>query len=84
MEKAIEALCSVVDKEVVPGIRSLCEQQSKHNNDLHNPKNGIVVRVTTLEERSRWTKALMLLGIGSVLTALFTLIVAVIIPAIGG
>ena len=84
IEAGIEALCLVVDHEVVPAVHDICKIQKSHAVDILSLKNADTnqrVDIATLIERSGWNKAVILLGLGSVVTAVFTLIVAVIIPA---
>lgn len=86
IEAGIEALCVVVDHEIVPSIHNLCKTQRQHAADILSLKNADTeqrVDIATLIERSGWNKAFILMGIGTMATAVFTLVVAVIIPAIG-
>lgn len=87
LESAIESLCVVVDHEVVPAIHTLCRTQKLHAvelNDLKDEDAKQKADISKLDERSEWTKAIILLGLASTVTAIFTLIVAVVIPAVGG
>lgn len=87
VEAGVEALCLVVDHEIVPAIRKMCSTQKENKTQIQKLKdvdNEQKAQLAILEERSGWTKAFIILGIGSVITAVFTLIVAIIIPAFVG
>lgn len=87
LEKGMERLCDVMDHEVVPSIRSICSTQKEHKTQIQGLKDvdgEQKVHLAKLEERSMWTKAFIIIGIGSMITAVFTLIVTIVIPTFLG